>query len=67
MLRENRGNAHYSYWGFGGNHLPPCTDVVVQGESNQLRIESGVWNVGLTFTPSRVRYIDADSDVGSHI
>jgi hypothetical protein len=46
--------------------LPPL-QLVVHVETNQLRIDAGVWNVGLTFTPSRTRSIDAASEAGSHV
>jgi len=53
LLRDNGSYAHYSHQCCGSPHLPPPPHWIwwFRVRLGQLRINSGVWDVGLTYIP----------------
>jgi hypothetical protein len=51
MLRDNRSNSYYSSWSYGGTHRTLSAGSSDTGRGEVSGIASGVWGVGLTFTP----------------
>jgi len=68
MLRDKRGNVHYSYGCCGGTRLPPL-DLVVQGQARAAAHQ--LWILGCwSYLHPQLRaqqYIDAASEDGSCI